>query len=385
MSTIPLDESLAGIRIGVAVSHGLYLSAIDAAVRYWGWAGVTRLTSQQIQSAEFWESGRAPEILVIDSAFIAMYLGGYEGGDTRQINNIPWEGTLKSRPSVIIFNETKWFRLVTRDGQRIDTQIIAGPNIEAVIINLEQQAMHRRNLQEILKELRMTQRELVERLAMSIEARDQTTGSHVRRMQKYARLLAEKSGLVPPEEYELLEQATALHDIGKLAIMDCILSKPKKLDSNEYAIIQTHSIEGAKILATRHGGLRMPLLEKCCEVACSHHEKWDGSGYPHGLRESQIPMWGRLVAVVDVFDALVSDRPYKVGWEFEKAIEEIKKGGSNGQFDPNLAKIFIDNRDEVENIYNKFKEEEEEQKKQQEELERKLKSEGKKPPHPPCR
>ena len=176
--------------------------------------------------------------------------------------------------------------------------------------------------------------DLVGRLAMAAEYRDDQTGGHNRRIARSARILGRALGM-DEEACERLFYAAALHDLGKIAIPDRILYKPEGLDPAERQIMQSHASIGAELLANG----RHPLLQMAHDVARSHHERWDGGGYPQGLRGEDIPLVGRIVAVCDVFDALTSERPYKRPWSVEDAAKEVLRG-SGGHFDPDVVRAF---------------------------------------------
>jgi putative two-component system response regulator len=176
---------------------------------------------------------------------------------------------------------------------------------------------------------------LVNRLAMAGEMRDNETGLHVTRVGRYSRLLAEAL-LLPPEICFMIEKAAPLHDVGKIGIPDSILHKQGVLTDTERLIMNTHAAKGAALLGN-HDSM---LIRMAANIALSHHEKWDGSGYPSGLKGESIPIEGRIVAVSDVFDALTSVRPYKAPWPADQAIEFIR-WESGSHFDPKVIKAFM--------------------------------------------
>jgi len=200
---------------------------------------------------------------------------------------------------------------------------------------------HRDNLQAMVNERTM---EIVTRLVHVAESRDTDTGMHIRRICEYSRLLASEFGL-SPKIVELIAQASAMHDIGKVGIPDAILLKPGKLEADEWKIMQNHSMIGYENLK----GSSSKLLQTGCEIALTHHERWDGTGYPYGLKGEEIPVSGRIVCIADVFDALVTRRPYKDPWPLEKAFGLIESERGK-HFDPRLAEIFLQNRKVVESI-----------------------------------
>lgn len=191
-------------------------------------------------------------------------------------------------------------------------------------------------------QLEEAQIEMLERLALSAEYRDDDTGQHIERVGVRSAALAKALGL-PDSEVELLRRAAPLHDLGKIGIPDSILLKPGRITDEEYEHMKAHTLIGAKILADGHS--EMVQVAEC--IALSHHERWDGSGYPHGLKGDQIPLAGRIVAVVDVYDALTSVRPYKSAWSKQAALELILQ--SAGQhFDPLVATTFVKMMKEME-------------------------------------
>ncbi|MCK5933649.1 MAG: HD domain-containing protein [Fulvimarina manganoxydans] len=177
--------------------------------------------------------------------------------------------------------------------------------------------------------------EIIWRLARAIEYRDGTTGDHVSRVAEICRLMAEELGL-GPERARILYLAAPLHDIGKIGVCDAILQKPGRLTDEEMALMRRHVEFGADILRDAS----TEVVRVAAVVARTHHEKWDGSGYPAGLSGAEIPIEGRIVAVADVFDALCSERPYKPAWPVEKAQAEII-ACSGGHFDPACIEAFL--------------------------------------------
>ncbi|MEN3791630.1 HD domain-containing phosphohydrolase [Fulvimarina sp. MAC3] len=176
--------------------------------------------------------------------------------------------------------------------------------------------------------------EIIWRLARAVEYRDGTTGDHVSRVAEICRLMAETLGL-GTERARILYLAAPLHDIGKIGTPDAILKKPGRLSAEEMSIMRQHVDIGAAIL----GDASTEVVRVAAEVAETHHEKWDGSGYPRGLSGKDIPIEGRIVALADVFDALCSERPYKAAWPVEKAYDEIL-ACSGSHFDPACVEAF---------------------------------------------
>jgi len=176
--------------------------------------------------------------------------------------------------------------------------------------------------------------EIIQRLCRAAEYKDNETGMHVLRMSYYSKLIAE-SYSDDRSWSDLVFQASPMHDVGKIGIPDSILLKPGKLDKDEWEMMQKHAEFGANILDNANS----PLLIMSRSIALTHHEKWDGTGYPNGLKEDDIPIEGRIVAIADVFDALTSERPYKKAWAVEDVVKLIDEN-SGTHFDPGLVPIF---------------------------------------------
>lgn len=191
-----------------------------------------------------------------------------------------------------------------------------------------------RRVAEATSEIRMRERETLLRLARAGEYRDEETGNHVIRMAKYSRVIAEQLGLTR-EEAEVIEMAAPMHDIGKIGIRDDILLKPGKLTSEEFEIMKSHTKIGYDILKDSPS----KFLQMGAVIALGHHEKFDGTGYPHGKAGNDIPIEARIVAVADVYDALVSERPYKNAWSTQAALEYMKSHKGK-HFDPECLEAF---------------------------------------------
>ncbi len=190
-------------------------------------------------------------------------------------------------------------------------------------------------VQERTADLELARTEVLQRLALASEYRDDETQEHAQRIGLMSALVARGAGC-DEEQVRLIERAASLHDIGKIAVPDAILLKPGRLTQEEFAAMKEHTTRGAEILA----GSSSPLLQLAEVIARSHHERWDGTGYPEGLAGERIPRAARMVSLVDVFDALVHDRPYKQAWPVAEALAEIRRG-SGTQFDPELLEIFM--------------------------------------------
>ncbi|MGK5002503.1 response regulator [Janthinobacterium sp. LB2P70] len=187
-----------------------------------------------------------------------------------------------------------------------------------------------------IDELKETRLQIVQRLGLAAEYKDNETGLHVIRMSHYARLLGVAAGMDEAAADDLLH-AAPMHDVGKIGIPDRILQKPGKLDADEWTVMQTHARIGADIIGEHAAGGMLALAR---EIALSHHEKWDGSGYPNGLAGEAIPLAGRIIAVADVFDALTSVRPYKRAWSVTDAVGYLQ-AQQGSHFDARLVELFI--------------------------------------------
>ncbi len=181
----------------------------------------------------------------------------------------------------------------------------------------------------------------IHRLVLAAEFKDKDTGDHILRMSRYIALIAEKVGL-SSKDTQNIYYATPMHDVGKIGIPDNILMKPGRLTGQEYEFMKTHSAIASEILANS----KSEILQMAQQIAVSHHEKWNGKGYPQGLSGDKIPIIGRIVGLIDAFDALTSRRPYKDPYPVEVALDIIKD--ERGQhFDPRIVDIFFENIDKI--------------------------------------
>jgi HD-GYP domain-containing protein (c-di-GMP phosphodiesterase class II) len=202
-------------------------------------------------------------------------------------------------------------------------------------------------------EIEETQKEIIFCMGEIGESRSKETGFHVKRVAEYSKLIALRYGLCE-EDAEMLKVISPMHDIGKVAIPDSILKKPGKLTDEEFEIMKTHTTIGYELLKNS----KRKLLQNAAIVAIQHHEKWNGKGYPYGLKGEDIHIFGRITAVADVFDALGSDRCYKKAWELDRIIKLFQE--ERGQhFDPKLVDILLDNLDEFLVIRDRYKDDKE--------------------------
>ena len=231
------------------------------------------------------------------------------------------------------FTNTLFYPIVNISGEVVENLQVMYDLTE--IINLNEEIIN-------------TQKEVVFTMGAIGETRSQETGEHVKRVAEYSYLLAKIYGL-DENEAELLKQASPMHDIGKVAIPDSILNKPARLTYEEFEIMKTHAEIGYEML--KHSN--RDILKASAEVSYTHHERYDGTGYPQGLKGNDIPIFGRITTVADVFDALGNDRTYKKAWELDKILELFKEERGK-QFDPQLVDIFFENLDKFIEIRDEF-------------------------------
>lgn len=209
-----------------------------------------------------------------------------------------------------------------------------------------------RDLKNALNQIRNSSLQTIYILSKAAEYKDEDTGAHVQRMSNYSAAIAKTLGF-NGDSVERILYASSMHDVGKIGIPDIVLLKPDKLIGSEWTVMKKHAQIGADILAgSDNGFLRMAQI-----IAETHHEKWDGSGYPKGLEGKQIPLIGRVVAVADVFDALISKRPYKDPFPLEKAFEILRES-SGSHFDPKVVDAFFKSKETILNIKNKYQDDE---------------------------
>lgn len=208
---------------------------------------------------------------------------------------------------------------------------------------------------ELLKEVMVKTHELnesrldvIKKLGIAVEYKDRGTGMHVARMGEYCYNIARAYGL-NEQESKLIANASPMHDIGKIGIPDNIILKPGKLDEREWEIMKEHCLIGANIIGEQHN----KLMKAAYIISLQHHEKWDGLGYPYGLKGEEISIYARIVAIADVFDALISNRPYKKAWPLDRAINYIVEE-SGGQFDPEVISSFKNTLSEIHRISKKY-------------------------------
>jgi len=248
-----------------------------------------------------------------------------------------WRGIIKNRAKDGTEYIVDSFMIPLLD---TNNEIIEYLGIRHDITKLEHYKIDLQNQLDIaVKDIVDTQKEVVFTMGAIGETRSKETGFHVKRVAEYSYILAKLAGL-DDESAELLKLASPMHDIGKVGIPDAILNKPGKLTVEEFEIMKTHSTLGYEMLK----GSNRDILQTSSIVAYEHHEKWDGTGYPRGLKKSNIHIYGRITSICDVFDALGSDRCYKKAWELDKILNLFKEQ-SGKQFDPHLVDLFFKNLD----------------------------------------
>ena len=219
------------------------------------------------------------------------------------------------------------------------------------VLLADRAALLAEEVREATAEIRARERETIFRLARAAEFRDPETGAHILRMSNYSQIIAAQLGW-SDEAQDMLLQAAPMHDVGKLGTPDHILLKPGALTAEEFNIMKNHAFIGWEILKESSS----PVLTLAAEIALTHHEKFDGAGYPNGSAGHDIPISGRIVAVADVFDALTSERPYKQKWETERAFEFLQQG-RGAHFDPECVDAFMGCVDQVIAINAKYQDE----------------------------
>jgi len=217
--------------------------------------------------------------------------------------------------------------------------------------NLEQKVQERTTeVHMTMQRLENSHHEIINRLGLAAEFKDTETGGHLVRISKYTDLIARNFSM-SDQERRILVTASTMHDIGKIGIPDEILLKPGKLEDHEFDVMKTHTTIGAKLLS----GIDSELIGVAENIALTHHEKWDGTGYPGRLKGEDIPLGGRIVAIADVFDALCSKRPYKEAWHIDKALGLLSDEAGK-HFDPQVAEKFLMNKQDIEKIMTEFSE-----------------------------
>ena len=239
-------------------------------------------------------------------------------------------------------------RVVISYGTLID--VTKEMQLEETLVEVQcELEFHRENLESLVedrsRELKKAQLDVLTRLAQASAFRDGDTGAHIKRLSQYCAVLGSSCGL-SKNANTVLFHAVPMHDVGKLGIADSILQKQGPLAHDEFEIIKTHCQVGADLLSEG----RSSLLRVAHTIALTHHERWDGSGYPQGLADRQIPLASRITSICDVFDALTSERPYKKAWSFEASVDEVWRMRKT-YFDPKIVDLFLRNIPQIKKVY----------------------------------
>jgi len=302
-----------------------------------------------------WVEQNEADLVIVD--YMMQDLNGTEF--IRQLRTLPQRSDV---PILIITaNDQKQVRYRALDAGATDflSQPLDRVEFMARVNNLLQLVAGRKALKDraswLAEEVRKATHEIVEReretvirLSKAAEYRDPETGAHILRMAHYSELIARGLGL-PVSEQELLLEAAPMHDIGKVGVSDNILLKPGRLTAAEFELMKQHAVYGYDILQNSTSR----VLQAGAAIALGHHEKFDGSGYPSGLAGQAIPLFSRIVAVADVFDALTSERPYKKAWTLEQARDHLTTNAAT-HFDPKCVAVFISHWNEVLKIRQRF-------------------------------
>lgn len=277
-----------------------------------------------------------------------------EGGATRYIAK-PWQDdellqTVHNSLAIYRLQQENYHQQEVIKAQNEELQGWNSHLKEQVQLQTAQISAQNIALQKALELSRKAEYEISFRLARAVEFRDHETGMHIRRISEFSKHLASLAGL-PDEHCETLRLASPLHDVGKVGIPDRILLKQGKLDQSEFDIMNMHTTIGGEILSDAD---HYPVISAAMIIARQHHEKWDGSGYPSGIKGEEIHIFARIVSIVDVFDALNSERPYKKAFTLDKTIG-IMEEGRGMFFDPDLLDIFMSNTEDFVEIMERLK------------------------------
>lgn len=275
---------------------------------------------------------RKLEDLSVDLVLLDVMMGGINGYETCQ--QIKANPKTKDTPVVFLTSQIQQDDIV-KGFEVGGVDYIAKPLREKELVSRIQ--THLKLISYQTQQIENTQKEVLFKMGEIGELRSKETGNHVKRVAEYAKILGELAGL-EDEESDILMYASPMHDIGKVAIKDSILNKPGKLTEEEIKIMQQHTIKGYEMFKNSDG----EILKAAAIIAHQHHEKFDGTGYPQGLKGNEIHIYGRIIAIVDVFDALASDRVYKKAWDLEKIINFFNEEKGK-HFDPYLTEEFLEN------------------------------------------
>jgi len=335
-----LIEPLGSARILVVDDDRANVLLLERLLEHWGYTNVTATTdsSEVVALCKRLE----PDLVLLD-----LHMPEPDGFKLMELL-APWAATRGYLPILVLTadpSEAAKERALSfgakdfliKPLEATDVRLRVRNLLETRHLHVELQAQNAR-LEERVEartaDLERSRLEILDRLALAAEYRDDATQQHAQRIGRTAGLVADRLAL-PATTPMQLRRAAPLHDIGKIGIPDHILLKPGRLTDDEFDVIRTHTTIGAQMLS----GSAAPILQLAEEIALTHHERWDGAGYPNGLAGERIPIAGRIVAIADVFDALTHDRPYKRAWPLGDALEEIT--GQRGlAFDPAVVDVF---------------------------------------------
>ena len=340
-----LDIDILKARILIVDDNQLNIDLLEQTVAAAGYSSIISLTdSRKVKDLYM---AYQPDLLLLD---INMpHLNGYQV--IQQLKEVEKESYLPILVVTAQQDEETRLRSLKEGAQDFLTKPFNTLEVVTKIRNMlrirllhnqvrDQNILLEKRVQERTIELNNTRLEIIRRLGQASEYRDNETGAHIVRMSSMCALLGRLTGM-SDARVDLLLNTSPMHDVGKIGIPDKILLKPGKLDDEEWRIMTRHTTIGADLL----GGHDSKLMKLASEIALTHHEKWDGSGYPNGLRGEEIILEGRICALIDVFDVLTSRRPYKDPYPVDKACEIIKEGRGR-HFDPDLTDLFFKNLDD---------------------------------------
>jgi putative two-component system response regulator len=335
-----LDERISGCRILIVDDEEANVRLLERVLERGGYANVKALTDSRHVLAVYaqWQ----PDLVLMDlhmphlDGFAVMEqlgLSAHEGTFmplivlTADVNNEVKQRALGMGAKDFLLKPFDHTEVLLRIRNLLHTRLL---HLELA----DQNRMLEVRVRERTQELDEARTEIIERLALAAEYRDDDTHQHTWRVGQMSALLAKLLGL-GDIDVELVRRAAPLHDVGKIGISDLILLKPGRLSDEEFEVMRSHTSIGAKILS----GSAYAMLQLAAEIALTHHERWDGAGYPRGLAGGEIPTAGRIVTVADVFDALTHERPYKKAWPVADAMAEIQEQAGK-QFDPGVVEVF---------------------------------------------